>query len=43
MQPSSSSKERARWIGSFVFAATMSGTRDRASAMKPFMSAVPRP
>jgi hypothetical protein len=43
MQPSSSSHENAKWIGSLRRAAFISGSIASATPMKPFMSQAPRP
>ena len=43
LQPTSSSQESARWIGVSRLAALNSGTMASATAIKPFMSQVPRP
>ena len=42
-QPTSSSKESAKWIGVLSGRATNSGTSASAIALKLFMSEVPRP
>ena len=43
VQPTSSSKDSAKWIGRARPSADQAGTLASADAMKPFMSVVPRP